>query len=545
MSGFAASQAHDDVDALKAQVKTLTVEKLKILLRSESLPLSGIKSELQMRTITHIEKLRNAGDISGLNRIRGSIRGHPYQFPSSPYSRHTPTSSASPSFSSPTAHNSYNMSSNSTFGSSRITYKPSPFYTIIRSLTQTYECKARESTRDTARLTLNLSQDIIDKLNSDASCRIMVFCASEAIGPYSRDGSDIAFPHNVELKCNGDEVKANLRGLKNRPGSTRPADITTMIRTRPAGYPNSVEMVYALTTKIIYAEQAGSKIQKFYLVVNLVSKKSIDAMVSQLRHGRMISKDQVIREMRRKADDPDEIMATSTVLSLKDPVGYTRITTPCRGLACSHVQCFDAGYYLQLQEQAPTWTCPICNKAAPWEQLALDQYVNDILNLTPKSVEAVTVEPYGTWRIQTQAENNGGRTSNPTPSDDGDDDDDDVVEISNGPGLRAAKLETLLTPHSVRTPPLSSREESTAPSVSRPSANPNKRPRDVIDLTLSDDDEDGRPAPKASRMSASSDAIISSARQRPPSSDRYNFQLPPLFEGRPPSYNFDRFNPTL
>lgn len=108
----------------------------------------------------------------------------------------------------------------------------------------------RESTRDTARLTVTLSQEVVDNMRNDSSCRIMVFCAAEGLGPYTRDPSDISFPHNVELKCNGDEVKANLRGLKNRPGSTRPADITSMIRTRPTGYPNSVEMVYALTTKV-------------------------------------------------------------------------------------------------------------------------------------------------------------------------------------------------------------------------------------------------------------------------------------------------------
>lgn len=235
-------------------------------------------------------------------------------------------------------------------------------------------------------------------------------------------------------------------------------------------------------------------------------------------------------------------MATSTVLSLKDPVGYTRITTPCRGIGCSHMQCFDAGYYLQLQEQAPTWTCPICSKAVPWDQLALDQYVNDILNLTPKSVESVAVEPSGTWHIQSQPDNPGGRKSNPTPSDDDDDDDDDIVEISNVPRMGPTKLETL-TPHSVRTPPLSSREDSTAPSASRPATNTNKRQRDVIDLTFSDD-EDGRQAPKAPRISdsASSDAIISSSRPRPPSNDRYYFHLPPP---GPPPYNFDRFNPTL
>ncbi|EXJ62743.1 hypothetical protein A1O7_03181 [Cladophialophora yegresii CBS 114405] len=553
MSGYPDTQAHDDVRAMIASVKTLTVEKLKNILRGEGLPLSGVKSELQIRTIAHIEKLRNGGDVTGLNRIRGCVRSGSYPYSNnsngsypSPYSRHTPTSSASPSFSSPTAHSSFNMSSNSHFGSGmdhasgdrrassdekagRISFKPSPFYTITRSLTQIHRCGPQEGSRETARLVVMLSPDVIDKLTSDPSCRVMVFCAAEPVGSYTNGPSDIAFPHNVELKCNGDDVRSNLRGLKNRPGSTRPADITSLVRTKPANYPNAVEMVYALTTKA------------FFLVVNLVSKKSIDALVGQIRLGRMISKEQVIREMRRKAEDPDEIVATSTVLSLKDPVGYTRITTPCRGIGCSHVQCFDAAYYLQLQEQAPTWMCPICSKAAPWESLALDQYVNDILNLTPRDVEAVTLEPNGSWHLPSQTDNAGGRTSNPTPSDD--EDDDDLVEIGDGSGHRPQKLETL-TPHSVRTPPLSSREESTAPSASRPSTNSNKRSRDVIDLTLSDD-EDGRPAPKARRTeSVSSDRVISSSRARPSaSSDRYHFNLPP--PPGPPPYNLDRFNPAL
>lgn len=49
MAGY--MQAQDQVQAMVAQVKTLTVEKLKILLRTEGLPVSGVKSELQIRTI--------------------------------------------------------------------------------------------------------------------------------------------------------------------------------------------------------------------------------------------------------------------------------------------------------------------------------------------------------------------------------------------------------------------------------------------------------------------------------------------------------------
>ena len=54
MSNYTTAQAQDDVRAMIAQVKTLTVEKLKNLLRVEVLPLSGVKSELQIRLIARM-----------------------------------------------------------------------------------------------------------------------------------------------------------------------------------------------------------------------------------------------------------------------------------------------------------------------------------------------------------------------------------------------------------------------------------------------------------------------------------------------------------
>jgi len=252
-------------------------------------------------------------------------------------------------------------------------------------------------------------------------------------------------------------------------------------------------------------------------------------MVSELRQGRKITKEQVLREMRTKAEDPDEIVATSSVLSLKDPVAYTRIVTPCRSIGCAHNQCFDAASYLQLQEQAPTWICPICNKAAPWEHLALDQYVDDILRSTPRDAEGVVVQPDGQWLQQDSARSN--PNSNPTPSDDDDDDDDEIVEILDKAEVKP-KIEAL-TPHSVRTP-LSSREDSNAPS-----SRPHKRSRnDVIDLTLSDDEE----TPPA-KVPKSSEPLSAPPRVRPPAA-RYQFHLPPPGSASA-SYNLERFNPSF
>lgn len=78
---------------------------------------------------------------------------------------------------------------------------------------------------------------------NDKSYRVMVFCAGDSIGM-----QDIAFPHQSELRVNSGEVKANLRGLKNKPGSTRPVDITNTLRLRP-NYTNNLEFTYALTNK--------------------------------------------------------------------------------------------------------------------------------------------------------------------------------------------------------------------------------------------------------------------------------------------------------
>lgn len=60
---------------------------------------------------------------------------------------------------------------------------------------------------------------------------------------------EVAFPGQIEVRVNGEEVKANYKGLKNKPGSTRPADITDFVRKSPAEYKNTLLITYALTQK--------------------------------------------------------------------------------------------------------------------------------------------------------------------------------------------------------------------------------------------------------------------------------------------------------
>lgn len=105
----------------------------------------------------------------------------------------------------------------------------------------------RESTRDQEHIKIIFRKDLADRVQADPSLKAMVYCAADPISPFT--SADIAFPYQVEIKVNEDEVKANLRGLKNKPGSTRPADITKLLRIR-ADYSNMMRVTYALTQKV-------------------------------------------------------------------------------------------------------------------------------------------------------------------------------------------------------------------------------------------------------------------------------------------------------
>ncbi|KAI1982068.1 E3 SUMO-protein ligase pli1 [Ophidiomyces ophidiicola] len=471
-----------------ALVKSLLNAQLKVILRNEHLPVSGVKHVLQLRILNHIQSVAHIpAEFERLKAsiyftAKNSLSTTPDQSPSShPMPSHTPTqplptprpafsTTITPPYSTSTGiytlppFQKYQIRSDMNIPVSPI-FKESPFYTILEPLTSVAECKIRETARDVVELKFHLTESVAARFQTESDLRVMVYCTADTgLNQYSK--SDISFPHQVELKVNLDEVKTNLRGLKNKPGTTRPADITNFVRKK-AGYVN----------------------HKFFVIVNLVKKHSVEELVEKLKSKPLITTEQVIREMKSKAEDTD-IVATSSIMSLKCPLSTLRIAIPCRTVLCSHSQCFDAVSFLQLQEQAPTWTCPVCNKLTSFEGLQIDQYFDDILKSTSTDTDQVTIEPNGEWSkpgdrdptTETQAH---------TPALN---DDDDLIEIQES---RLLSLKQELSAFQIPLPPSitptpSSREASL---VSPARVSTNKRSASqVIDLTGSDDEEPPRPA---------------------------------------------------
>lgn len=251
----------------------------------------------------------------------------------------------------------------------------------------------------------------------------------------------------------------------------------------------------------------------------MVKKHSVEELTRQIKSHNVITRQNVLKESRtshnrplcstltdlvmKNANDPD-IEVGSSVMSLKDPISTLRIQTPCRSTMCTHNQCFDAESFLQLQEQAPTWTCPICNKALDYESLAVDQYVEELLH-NARGVDQVTIEPNGEWSLEKDASPN--RNGHGAHNDDSD---QDLIEIPDY-RVRTIKAEAIPTPVSLGTPPLPSRETSTAPRSGQ------KRKSEVVDLTLSDDDEPVRPAKKVAYSTPNSFSDLPRRPQLPPS----------------------------
>uniref|UniRef100_A0A8C9V124 Protein inhibitor of activated STAT 1 n=1 Tax=Scleropages formosus TaxID=113540 RepID=A0A8C9V124_SCLFO len=277
------------------------------------------------------------------------------------------------------------------------------------------------------------------------------FCLSETSCP-----QEDHFPPNLCVKVNGKpcSLPGYLPPTKNgvepkRP--SRPINITSLVRLSTT-VPNTI--VVSWTSEI------G---RSYSMAVYLVKQQSSTVLLQRLRakgirnpdHSRALIKEKLT------ADPDSEIATTSLRVSLLCPLGKMRLMIPCRAITCSHLQCFDATLYIQMNEKKPTWVCPVCDKKAPYEHLIIDGLFMEILN-SCVDCDEIQFKEDGSWAPMRSKK--------------------EVQEVSASYNGLEGACRTVVPEH---------RNSSSHSSSSKKV--------EVIDLTLdssSEDDEDDEPPPK-------------------------------------------------
>ncbi|KAM3611915.1 uncharacterized protein V6R79_025793 [Siganus canaliculatus] len=292
-----------------------------------------------------------------------------------------------------------------------------------------------------------ISRDFLPGGRRDYMVQIQLrFCLSETSCPQEDN-----YPNSLCIKVNGKlfplpgYAPPPKNGVEQkRPG--RPLNITSLVRLSSA-VPNQISVTWAPEIGKTYS-------MSVYLVRQLTSPLLLQRLrmkgIRNPDHSRALIKEKLT------ADPDSEIATTSLRVSLMCPLGKMRLTVPCRAVTCSHLQCFDAALYLQMNEKKPTWICPVCDKKAAYESLIIDGLFLEILN-DCSDVDEIKFQEDGTW-------------------------------CPMRPKKEAVKVHSQSIPKIETTVPL--RQSALVPCSAEPSST---KKADVIDLTLesssSDDDE--------------------------------------------------------
>lgn len=204
------------------------------------------------------------------------------------------------------------------------------------------------------------------------------------------------FPSNLSVKVNSKLVTLPNPIPTNKPGvepkrPPRPVNITSLCRLSPT---------VANQINVTWSSDIGGR--GYVMAVYVVRRLASTDLLQRLRTKGMRAAEYTRGLIRDKLEDADaEIATTSLKVSLVCPLGKMRMQLPCRATTCSHLQCFDASLFLQMNERKPTWVCPVCDKSILYDQLAIDGYFSDILNspLLPSDIMEVQLNVDGNWTV--------------------------------------------------------------------------------------------------------------------------------------------------
>ncbi|KAL5288312.1 PIAS1 family protein [Megaselia abdita] len=199
------------------------------------------------------------------------------------------------------------------------------------------------------------------------------------------------FPPNVIVKVNNKMCPLPNPIPTNRPNveakrPPRPVNVTTNVKLSPT-VTNSVSVQWS-------SDYSRGYVLSAYLVKKLTSTELLNRMRAKGVKSADFTRALIKEKLREDGDC--EIATTMLKVSLMCPLGKMKMSIPCRSSTCSHLQCFDANLYLQMNERKPTWICPVCDKPAVYDNLVIDGYFQEVLATNQIDTE-IQLHKDGSW----------------------------------------------------------------------------------------------------------------------------------------------------
>ncbi|CAI4064252.1 hypothetical protein SUVC_08G1920 [Saccharomyces uvarum] len=263
----------------------------------------------------------------------------------------------------------------------------SPFYNPIAQIPDASKKVKQSIGRSCTKVKFKIGKSNHDLLKSNKNHKLYLFCGFSIPFIYDTVGHEtIDFPYPCELVFNGTKLEDNVKGLKKQDGTGSPANLTPFVKS--SSELNQLDLHYL-------------NVDKDYSISCFI----VEAFPPEILLEKILKKPKIIKQatiayIKRTLNEQDDedIITTSTVLTLQCPISCTRMKYPAKTEKCKHIQCFDALWFLHSQSQVPTWQCPICQHPAKFDQLKISEFVNDIVQNCKEDVEQVEISVDGSWK---------------------------------------------------------------------------------------------------------------------------------------------------
>ncbi|XP_063715800.1 E3 SUMO-protein ligase PIAS2-like isoform X2 [Symsagittifera roscoffensis] len=237
---------------------------------------------------------------------------------------------------------------------------------------------------------------------------------SPRVNVHGQNGSIVDKTHQVQVQMRFCLMETSCAQLDNYPPyinvrvNGKAVDLPPVLPQSKAGQPPKRSPKPLNVTKFIKFDHQVNHVQiqwttefarTWVCSVFLVKENDSAELLKRLKakgprsadHTRALIKDKL------KIDPDSEIAMTTLRASLNCPLGVCRMTMPVRSKQCSHVQCFDAQFYVKMNEKRPAWQCPVCGKEAPFSELMLDGYFLEVLDSSTYECTEIYCYDNGSW----------------------------------------------------------------------------------------------------------------------------------------------------